>query len=128
MNVTSQFEEADAVEALTPARDQCAQSVLEFMAACGVRITTAPPQLLEVLTAYGFHAVGIGRALAHGKRPLAPESVVRPTGNGESKMGHERSGVHGKFKKDAPAGEGSQPTARDSDATRRIVRPLTRNG
>jgi len=118
--VTSQFEEADAVEALTPERDQCAQRVLEFMAACGVKVTTAPPQLLEALTAYGFHALGIGRALASGRRPLAPDSVVRATQQGESRVGHERSGVHGRFQQSAAGGDGSQPSPRELDATRRI--------
>ena len=66
--MTEELNEAQAVEALASDRDRCAQSVLEFMAACGVRTTTMPPQLLELLTLYGLKAIDIGHELAHKKR------------------------------------------------------------
>jgi hypothetical protein len=69
-DMADDFSEAQAVEALSSERDLCAQRVIEFMAACGVRTTTTPPQLLELLTLYGLKAVDIGRELVHAKRTL----------------------------------------------------------
>ena len=65
--MTKGLEEAEAIEALATVRDFCAESVIEFMAACGVRTTTPPPQLVELLTLYGLRAIDIGQELAHRK-------------------------------------------------------------
>jgi hypothetical protein len=68
--MTKGFDEAEAIEALATVRDFCAESVIEFMAACGVRTTTKPPQLVELLTLYGLRAIEIGQELAHRKATL----------------------------------------------------------
>jgi hypothetical protein len=88
--VTSNFEEA-AVETLSPERDRCLQSILEFMAACGVRVTSPPPQLLELLTAYGFHAISIGRALAPVQQTTSPDGAGKA--DTPQQVDRERSGV-----------------------------------
>lgn len=126
VDVTSQFEEADAVEALAPARDRCAQRVLEFMAACGVRVTTPPPQLLELLTAYGFHAIGIGRALGPAKQTIPPDGVGG-TAAAERPVDRECSGVLGKLREVQSSLDGAHADSR-GEPTRRVLRPLTRNG
>lgn len=69
---TTDFDEAEAAEALAHELNRCAHAVLEFMSACGVRVTTMPPQLLELFTVYGFRAIDIGHALARSKRAIEP--------------------------------------------------------
>jgi hypothetical protein len=85
--MTAEWSEAQAVELLATERDQCVQGVIEFMAACGVRTTTVPPQLLELLTLYGLTAIDIGKELAHRKATLdeRPDSGLLQRAHGSER-------------------------------------------
>lgn len=75
-------DEARIIAALAPARERCAQDVLEFMSACGVRFTTVPPLLLQLLTTYALTAVDVGQALARATGPNRSAEPVAPLPNG----------------------------------------------
>jgi len=85
--MTKGFDEAEAIEVLGPVRDFCAESVIEFMAACGVRTTTTPPRLVELLTLYGLRAIDIGQELAHRKATLPAAEAAETAIDDRSESG-----------------------------------------
>jgi hypothetical protein len=117
--VTTEFDETEAAKALAHERDRCAHAVLEFMSACGVRVTTMPPQLFELFTAYGFKAIDIGHALARAKRPKrAVEPPARlPAGVRQP----DESGIMRTVDRQPALGD-------PGDVTRKIVLPSHRHG
>jgi hypothetical protein len=111
--MTEEWSEALAVELLATERDQCAQRVLEFMGACGVRTSTVPPQLLELLTTFGLTAIDIGKQLAHRKRTMPATEPDEATRNALAERGD--SGV-------LPTGGGSERRRRSSaEITQKVL-------